>query len=94
MLIKDTLVRPLVTEKSSTGLGNEQTYAFEVAVDATKSDVRMAIESFYGVGVETVRTLVVRGKVKRSGRHFGKRKNWKKAYVTLVEGDSINLFEA
>ena len=64
MLIKDTLVRPLVTEKSSTGLGNEQTYAFEVAVDATKSDVRNAIESFYGVGVETVRTLVVRGKVK------------------------------
>jgi large subunit ribosomal protein L23 len=94
MLIKDTLVRPLVTEKSSTGLGNEQTYAFEVAVDATKSDVRKAIESFYGVGVETVRTLVVRGKVKRSGRHFGKRKNWKKVYVTLVEGDSINLFEA
>ena len=94
MLIKDTLVRPLVTEKSSTGLGNEQTYAFEVAVNATKSDVRSAIESFYGVGVESVRTLVVRGKVKRSGRHFGKRKNWKKAYVTLVEGDSINLFEA
>ena len=94
MFIKDTLMRPLVTEKSTTVLGNERTYAFEVAVNATKQDVKRAVESFYGVGVEVVRTMVVRGKSKRAGRHFGRRKNWKKAYVTLVEGDSINVFEA
>ncbi len=94
MFIKDTLKRPLVTEKSTTFLGHERTYAFEVAVGATKLDVKRAVESFYGVAVETVRTMVVRGKVKRAGRHLGRRKNWKKAYVTLVEGDSINVFEA
>ena len=54
---------------------------------------RRAIEHFYGVQVESVRTLVVRGKVKRFGRHFGKRKNWKKAYVTLTDGNSINIYE-
>ena len=93
MLIKDTLVRPLVTEKTTTLLGNDRTYAFEVAVDSDKQKIRRAIEAFYGVEVETVRTLVMRGKTKRFGRRFGKRKNWKKAYVTLAEGHSLNLFE-
>ena len=91
MLLKDTLVRPLVTEKT-TSLGNDRTYAFEVVVSADKAQIRSAIESFYGVKVEAVRTAVVRGKNKRFGRHFGKRKNWKKAFVTLVEGQSLNLF--
>jgi large subunit ribosomal protein L23 len=56
--------------------------------------IKKAIEQFYGVEVDAVRTLVVRGKVKRHGRHFGKRRNWKKAYVTLGEGHQINLYEA
>lgn len=93
MELKDILIRPLITEKTTTFLGNERTYAFEVGLDANKRQVKRAIESFYGVGVDSVRTLVVRGKVKRFGRHFGKRKNWKKAYVTLTEGDSINIYE-
>ena len=93
MLIKDTLVRPLVTEKTTTFLGNDRTYAFEVTTESTKPQIRQAIEAFYGVEVEAVRTSIVRGKVKRFGRRFGKRKNWKKAYVTLAEGHALNLFE-
>lgn len=89
---KDTLVRPLVTEKTTNFLGTDRTYAFEVALAATKPQIQRAIESYYGVQVDAVRTAVVRGKVKRFGRHFGKRKNWKKAFVTLAEGQSLNLF--
>jgi large subunit ribosomal protein L23 len=92
MLLKDTLRRPLVTEKS-TNLGTDRTYAFEVAVDATKPQIKRAIEQYYGVQVDRVRTAVVRGKTKRFGRHFGKRRNWKKAFVTLADGHSLNLFE-
>ena len=65
-----------------------------MAVDATKPQIRQAIEAFYGVEVESVRTMIMRGKVKRFGRRFGKRKNWKKAYVTLSEGHELNLFES
>ena len=56
-------------------------------------EIRKAIEHFFGVKVTDVRTMNVRGKVKRFGRYFGKRRNWKKAYVTLAEGDAINLYE-
>jgi large subunit ribosomal protein L23 len=93
MLLKDTLVRPLVTEKSTTGLASDRTHAFVVSLDADKNRIKRAIEEFYGVKVDTVRTMVIRGKTKRFGRHFGKRKNWKKAYVTLAEGETINVFE-
>jgi large subunit ribosomal protein L23 len=93
MLLKDTLVRPLVTEKSTTSLGTDRTHAFEVTIDSDKLRVKRAVEEFYGVRVESVRTLIVRGKSKRFGRHFGKRRNWKKAYVTLAEGETINVFE-
>lgn len=93
MLLKDTLVRPLVTEKTTNFLGNDHTYAFEVTVDATKPQIKKAIEALYGVEVDAVRTAVVRGKMKRFGRFFGKRKNWKKAFVTLIEGQTLNLFE-
>jgi len=94
MELKDCLVRPIITEKTTTCLGNERTYAFEVGVDANKIDIKNAIETFYGVTVESVRTIVVRGKIKRFGRYYGKRKNWKKAYVTVAEGNSIPLLEA
>jgi large subunit ribosomal protein L23 len=92
MDMKDTLVRPIITEKS-TNSGSDRTYAFEVGLAANKFDIKRAIEAFYGVQVDTVRTLVVRGKNKRSGRYSGKRSNWKKAYVTLAAGQSINLYE-
>jgi len=93
MEMKDILIRPIVTEKSTTHLGTDQTYAFEVGLTANKVQVKRAIETFYDVSVANVRTIVVRGKVKRFGRHHAKRSNWKKAYVTLAEGDSINLYE-
>ena len=93
MEMKDILIRPIVTEKSTTHLGSEQTYAFEVGLNANKVEVKRAIEKFYDVSVADVRTIVVRGKVKRFGRHHAKRSNWTKAYVTLAEGDSINLYE-
>lgn len=94
MELKDCLVRPLITEKTTTWLGNDRTYAFEVGIDANKIQIKKAIEQYYGVTVETVRTIVMRGKNKRFGRYYGKRKNWKKAYVTVAEGDMIPLLEA
>lgn len=94
MDITDILVRPIVTEKTMSQLQSEQEYAFEVGTRANKIQIKQAIEDFYGVQVADVRTLVMRGKVKRHGRHFGKRRNWKKAYVRLADGHSLNLYDA
>ena len=94
MEMKDILVRPLVTEKTTTNLATDNTYGFEVALKANKHQVKRAVEEFYGVTVAKVHTMIVRGKVKRFGRHYAKRSNWKKAYVTLAEGESINIYEA
>lgn len=94
MELSDILIRPLVTEKSTSQLNGESVFAFEVGVKANKLQIKHAIEAFYGVKVAEVRTLVVRGKIKRYGRHFGKRRNWKKAYVTLSSGQSLNIYEA
>ena len=93
MELKDVLVRPLVTEKSTTWLGTDRTYAFEVGIATNKIQIKKAIESYYGVEVDVVRTINMRGKSKRFGRRMGKRSNWKKAYVTLSEGHELPLFE-
>lgn len=94
MNIANVLVRPLVTEKTMSQLQGEQTYVFEVALNANKIQIEKAIQEFYPeVHVEDVRTIVVRGKVKRQGRHAGKKRNWKKAYVRLSEGDTLDVFE-
>lgn len=61
---------------------------------AEKTDIKAAVENFFGVRVDAVRTLVVRGKTKRFGRFQGKRSNWKKAYVTLAEGHAIQVLGA
>lgn len=92
MNVDQVLVRPLITEKTTSQLNHPNDYAFEVAVDANKIQIKEAIEQFYGVSVADVRTAVVRGKTKRRGRHAGRRKNWKKAYVRLVEGESIDIY--
>ena len=94
MGIQHILIRPLVTEKTAGGLGSDRTYAFEVGIASNKLEIRKAIESFYGVDVTDVRTIIVRGKNKRWGRHVGKRSNWKKAYVTVAEGQTLPVFEA
>ena len=96
--------RPLLTEKSArlqetgggTSAGGEeysQKVVFEVARDANKIEIRHAVEALFNVEVTDVRTLIVRGKVKRIGRFVGKRPNWKKAIVTLQAGDNIEFFE-
>lgn len=93
MKLSDTLIRPLVTEKTTSNLGTDRTYAFEVGLTANKHEIASAIETLYGVKVDTVRTIVVRGKTKRFGKHTGKRSNWKKAYITLSVGSTLNLYE-
>ena len=86
--------RPLMTEKS-TGIGEKQNaYLFEDVSDASKDEIKDAVEKLFEVKVKTVNTMVVRGKVKRvSGRYYGKRSKWKKAIVTLREGHTIQLVE-
>ena len=93
MKLSDTLIRPLITEKTTSNLGTERTYAFEVGLTANKHEIAQAVEALYGVKVSQVRTIVVRGKMKRFGKHSGKRSNWKKAYITLAQGSTLNLYE-
>lgn len=98
--------RPLLTEKSArlreTGGGAKapaegESYAqqvvFEVARDSNKIEIRRAVQDLFKVTVTDVRTLIVRGKVKRVGRFSGQRPAWKKAFVTLKAGDNIEFFE-
>ncbi|PLX83563.1 MAG: 50S ribosomal protein L23 [Desulfuromonas sp.] len=84
--------KPLVTEKTNLQKEAGQQVAFEVAVDANKIEIRQAIEKAFDVKVEKVNTALIAGKVKRVGRRFGKRSNYKKAYVTLAEGSNIDFF--
>jgi large subunit ribosomal protein L23 len=89
-----TIVRPLITEKTSAAYQNRGEYAFEVHREATKPQIRAAIEQLFGVKVTNIWTMNVRGKEKRAGatRTVGHRPNWKKAIVTLREGDKIEPF--
>ncbi len=85
-----TIVRPVVTESTSAAYQQRGEYVFEVAGDATKPAIRQAVERLFGVKVTGVWTLNARGKVRRVGRGAaGRRPNWKKAIVTLREGDRI-----
>ena len=85
--------RPLLTEKSDVLRESHNQYCFEVAVGANKLEVKAAIESIFEVKVTAVRLLNRIGKAKRMVRFAGKRADWKKAYVTLKEGEVIELFE-
>ncbi|HTP12900.1 MAG TPA: 50S ribosomal protein L23 [Bacteroidota bacterium] len=92
----DILVRPILTEKISKLQENRQ-YAFEVPVAANKIDIERAVQKKFRVTVTSVRTQRVRGKEKvqltRRGRFGGKTRSWKKALVTLKQGDKIDFFE-
>jgi large subunit ribosomal protein L23 len=83
--------KPLVTEKSNLMKEADNVVAFEVAMSSNKVEIKKAIEKAFSVKVQEVRTLIVAGKTKRSGRSFGKRSNVKKAYVTLADG-TIDFF--
>ncbi len=88
-----TVVRPIMTEKTSAAYQDRQEYTFEVASDANKTAIRAAIEKLFGVTVTGVQTMNCRGKTRRVGQSIGKRANWKKAIVTLKQGDTIDIFE-
>ena len=85
--------RPLVTEKSTQQKEKNNQYAFEVDPKANKIEIQSAVERLFKVKVSQVRTCNVLGKVKRLGRKYGKRADWKKAIITLKEGDRIDFFE-
>jgi large subunit ribosomal protein L23 len=85
--------RPMITEKSTRQKEESRQYIFEVDRDANKIEIQSAVERLFKVKVLQVRTSNVLGKVKRLGRRQGKRPDWKKAIVTLKEGDRIDFFE-
>ena len=88
-----TVVRPVVTETSSARYGALREYAFETRTDATKQEIREAVESLFDVRVTKVRTLQQPAKRRTRGRSAGRIPRWKKAYVRLHEGDEIEIFE-
>jgi large subunit ribosomal protein L23 len=83
---------PLITEESTIGAQESNQYAFRVDPRANKNQIRDAIEKIYNVRVVSVNTMNYRGKRRRRGRITGRRPDWKKAIVTLREGDAIDLF--
>jgi large subunit ribosomal protein L23 len=87
------IVRPLITEKN-TNLMVDNKYSFEVLRSASKPEIKRAVEMIFNVSVEKVHTMNVRGKLKRRGRETGYTREWKKAIVTLVPGDTIEIFES
>jgi large subunit ribosomal protein L23 len=89
----EVVVRPVVTEKSSAAYQNRKEYAFEVHPEANKYQIREALEKLFGVTVTAVRTMQVRRHEVTRGRTRGTTPRWKKAIVTLKEGDSIAVFE-
>jgi large subunit ribosomal protein L23 len=92
MKLTDVIRRPLITEKTTLLREDGQTVVFEVAVNATKVDIRRAVEKLLGSKVAAVRTSIVHGKFKRQGRFIGQRPDWKKAYVRLRDGEKIPEF--
>jgi large subunit ribosomal protein L23 len=92
MKLTDVIRRPLVTEKTSIIREDGRTIAFEVAVGANKVQIKQAVEHLLGAKVAGVRTAIAHGKEKRQGRFVGRRSDWKKAYVTLREGEKLPEF--
>lgn len=93
MNIYSVIKKPHVTEKTSLGGDTTNTVAIVVDRDANKIEIKQAVETLFKVKVDDVRTVNVAGKVKRFGRNLGKHSNWKKAYVTLQKGQSLDFFE-
>jgi large subunit ribosomal protein L23 len=92
--LHDVIRRPLITEKSTFLKETQSSLCFEVHRDATKPEIKKAVETLFGVKVADVRVANVHGKVKRQGRYVGRRSDWKKAYVVLKKGEKmIEFFE-
>jgi large subunit ribosomal protein L23 len=89
--IMKVLLAPHITEKTAIAGEVANQYAFRVASDATKPEIKAAVESLFDVKVDSVRVLNTKGKTKRFGTRFGRRKDWKKAYVRVQDGQSIEF---
>jgi large subunit ribosomal protein L23 len=87
------ILKPLITEKNAVMKEYLNKVVFEVVPDANKIEIKKAVEDAFGVTVEAVNVINMKGKAKRLGRHLGKRRDWKKAIVTLSEDSSIEFFE-
>lgn len=85
--------RPIITEKANLSKEETNQLSFEVDTTANKIQIQHAIEELFDVKVVKVQTMVVSGKIKRQGRHWGKTPKWKKAVVKLAPGDTIDFFE-
>ncbi len=92
MKLTDVIRRPLVTEKTTILREDGRTIVFQVATGANKIEIKQAIEKLLGSKVDSIRTAMAHGKVKRQGRFAGRRSDWKKAYVRLKQGEKIPEF--
>jgi large subunit ribosomal protein L23 len=93
MIAHEIIIRPLVTEKTSIQKELYNQVSFEVDRRANRIEIRRAIETIFNVRVTGVKTMQINGKTKQRGRVVGKRRNWKKAIVTLMPGERIDFFE-
>ena len=93
MIAHEIIIRPLVTEKTSIQKELHNQVSFEVDRRANRIEIRRAIETIFNVRVAGVKTMQITGKTKRRGRIVGKRRDWKKAIVTLMPGERIDFFE-
>ena len=89
----ETLIAPLITEKGTLVNETSNQVVFRVRPGANKEEIRRAVESFFKVKVEKIRTVKMLGKHRRTAKSVGKRPDWKKAYVTLAAGETIDFFE-
>ena len=91
----ETIIRrPIILTEKASRLREANQVVFEVARDANKVQIRDAVQKLFKVKVTNVNTLLMRGKDRRMGRGYGKMQNWKKAIITLKEGDTIEFFDA
>ena len=93
MIQYDTIIRPLITEKTSIQKEDFNQVSFEVDRRANRVEIKRAVEKIFKVRVADVRTMQIKGKVKQRGRIVGKRRDWKKAIVKLMPGERIDFFE-
>lgn len=92
--LHQVIVAPVISEKSTRVAEKHNQAVFRVVRDASKPEIKSAVEQLFNVQVSDVQTLHVKGKTKRVGRSQGRRSDWKKAYVTLAEGQEIDFLGA
>ncbi|MDD2316010.1 MAG: 50S ribosomal protein L23 [Desulfobacterales bacterium] len=93
MIQYDIIKRPLITEKTNVQKESSNQVTFEVGRQANRVEIKKAVENIFNVKVAGVRTMQLKGKIKRRGRILGKRRDYKKAIVTLMPGERIDFFE-